>query len=101
MIERYTFISPEHYALDGVKHKFPHLVKYGESYVVQYASPSDSNEMQALVDALGLELVKYDVTTAQMIIDAATNGFGNTIYNCNHDIALEVCKHFAPEEING
>lgn len=99
MIERYTFISPEHYNLDGVKDKFPNLVKYGGSYVVQYASPSDSNAMMELVNSFNLELVHYSQSNAQMIIDAIEGGMGNKICNCNHDIALEVCQHFTPEAL--
>lgn len=98
MIERYAFISPEHHNLDGVRAKFPNLVKYGESYIVQYASPSDSNAMMELVNSFNLELVHYSQCDAQMIIDAIEGGMGNTVYNCNHDVALEVCQHFTTPE---
>lgn len=97
MIERYSFISLDMWEL--VKDIFPHAVTYGNSKIVQYASPSNSGQMMKLVNQFNLELVHHSKSNAQMIIDAIEGGMGNTVYNCNHDVALEVCKHFTPEDL--
>lgn len=91
MIERYSFISFDMWEL--VKDVFPHAVTYGNSKIVQYASPSDSNVMMELVQVNKLELVHHSQTNTQMIIDAIETGI-DKVYNCNHDVALDVCKHF-------
>lgn len=98
MIERYSFISFDMWEL--VKDVFPNAVTYGNSKIVQYASPSDSNMMMELVQTNNLELVHYSQTNAQMIINSIENGI-DKVYNCNHDVALAVCQYFAPEDSNG
>lgn len=95
MIERYSFISFDMWGL--VKEVFPNAVSYGSSKIVQYSSPGDSNMMMQLVKANNLELVHHSETNAQMIIDAIDNGI-DKVYNCNHDVAIEVCQHFALKE---
>lgn len=96
MIERYSFISFSMWEL--VKDTFPNAVTYGNSKIVQYTSPSDSNMMMELVKVNNLELVHHSQTNAQMIIDAIESGI-DKVYNCNHDVALKVCQHFAPKEV--
>lgn len=96
MIERYSFISFSMWEL--VKDIFPNAVTYGNSKIVQYASPSDSNMMMELVQANNLELVHRSEVSAQMIIDAIETGI-DKVYNCNHDVALVVCQHFTPEDL--
>lgn len=98
MIERYSFISFAMWEL--VKGIFPSAVTYGNSKIVQYASPSDSNMMMELVQANKLGLVHHSEVNAQMIINAIEAGI-DKVYNCNHDIALAVCQYFAPENSNG
>lgn len=95
MIERYSFISFDMWEL--VKGIFPDAVTYGNSKIVQYASPSDSNMMMELVKDNNLELVHHSEVNAQMIINAIETGI-DKVYNCNRDVALIVCKHFTPDE---
>lgn len=95
MIERYSFISFDMWEL--VKDIFPDAVTYGNSKIVQYASPNDSNMMMDLVKDNNLELVHHSQTNAYIVINAIEAGI-DKVYNCNHDVALEVARHFNVEE---
>lgn len=96
MIERYSFISFDMWEL--VKDIFPDAVSYGNSKVVQYASPTDSNLMMQLVESNNLTLIHHSETNAQMIINAIENGI-DKVYNCNHGVALRVCEHYNQQEV--
>ena len=96
IIERYSFISFDAY--EPVEDKFPHAVCCGDSKIVQYASPTDSEEMLRLVESSGLELVHYSEVNADMVISAIESGI-DKIYNCNHDVAIAVTQHFNNEEV--
>lgn len=96
IIERYSFVSFDAYK--SVKDKFPHAVSCGDSKIIQYASPTDSEEMLRLVESSGLELVHYSEMSAQMIINAIESGI-DKIYNCNHDVAIAVTQHFNNKEV--
>jgi len=96
LIGRFSFIPLS--AWETVKDIFPKAVSYGDSKVISYDSPSQSAEMLKLVDSSGLELIHYSQTNAKMIIDSIESGI-DKIYNCSHDVALEVAAHFAPSDI--
>lgn len=95
LIERYAFISFEMWGL--VKDIFPKAVTYGNSKIVQYASPMQSNVMRNLVLKHNLPLIEHEYTDSEMIINAIETGI-DKVYNCNHDVALEVCDHFSPKD---
>lgn len=95
MIERYSFISFGMW--ESVKHVFPNAISYGNSKVVQYASPNDSTFMMNLVRSSGAELVHHSESNAQMIINAIDSGI-DKIYNCNIDVALAVANHYSGVE---
>lgn len=96
MIERYSFISHDMWEL--VKHVFPNAVTYGGAKIVQYASPSDSNLMMDLVKSNNLDLVHHSETNSKMIINTIESGI-DKVYNCNHDVAIEVANYFSPDDI--
>ena len=95
LIERYAFISFEMWRM--VSDIFPDAITYGESKVVQYASPTQSNAMRDLVLKHNLTLVEHEQANSKMIINAIETGI-DRVYNCNHDVALKVCAHFTPKE---
>jgi hypothetical protein len=95
MIERYSFIPVS--AWESVKSVFPNAISYGNSKVVQYASPVDSTAMLELVNKSGLEFIHHSLTDAQMIIDAIESGI-DKVYNCNIDVARDVASHFGGVE---
>jgi len=91
-IKRFSFIPLS--AWETVKDIFPNAISYGKSKVIGYDSPKDSQEMKSYVDSSGLEMVLHDKTNAQMIISAIESGI-DKIYNCDHDVALEVVGYFS------
>ena len=94
LIERYSFIPIA--AWETIIDVFPNAVSYGNSKIVQYASPTESEAMHKLVDESGLELIHHTESNAQMIITAIESGI-DKIHNCNHDVAIDVAKHFGGE----
>lgn len=96
MIDRHSFVPVASWE-SHAKDLFPNARQVGNSIVITYTSPNQSEEMLELVKESGLELIKYDKTNSQMIIDAMEKGI-DKIYNCNTDVALEVCAHFEPPE---
>lgn len=95
MIDRHSFVSIEAWKL--VKDKFPCARQVGNSKICTYTSPTQSVEMMELVKESGIELIHYEDTDVQMIISAIEKGI-DKIYNCNTDVALEVCRYFEKDE---
>lgn len=91
MIERYSFIPVS--AWESVKNTFPNAISYGNSKIVQYASPGDSAAMLELVNQSGLDFVHHSESNAQMIIEAIESGI-DKVYNCDYDVAVAVASHF-------
>lgn len=54
--------------------------------------------MMKLVEYSGLELIHHSKATSEMIISAIENGM-DKIFNCDHNIALEVVNYFNTSEI--
>ena len=91
-IQRFAFVPLAMWEQHG-QERFPNAVEYSGFVAVNYDSPKQSNEMLALVAETGIELVRHEVATAQMIIDGINAG-ENKIYNCELWIAQEVAANF-------
>lgn len=91
LTERYAFIPVP--AWETVIDSFPNAVSYGDSKLIQYASPEDSDRMMQFVIDSGLEFVHYTRADSDMIMTAINAGI-DKIYNCDYETALEVASNF-------
>jgi hypothetical protein len=93
MITKFSFIPLSTWENDtaGAKAVFPKAVTYGNSKVVQYASPVESETMLNMVAVSGMELMQTN--DADLIYSKIRTDF-NEIYNCSHECALSIAGKF-------